>query len=407
VPPAPGRPDKEKEVKFETKIVRAGISPDPTTGSIVPPIYETATYVLPEVGRDRGFDYTRSSNPTRQVLEANLAAIEGGKYGVMYASGMSAVDACSKLLSAGDHVVCSDDVYGGVSRHFNQVLTRYGLTFTYVDTTQPDKVREAIRPETRMLWIESPTNPLLKVTDLEAMAKIAREHDLYYGIDSTFATPVFLRPLEYGADLVMHSTTKYLSGHNQLIGGIVITDRQDIFDSLKFVQKTVGAVPSPFDCWLTLLGLKTLHLRMERHAANAQRVAEFLEAHPQVARVSYPGLPSHPQHDIAKAQMSGYSGMISFELKGGVPAGKTLMNSVKLCSLAESLGAVETMITHPATMTHAEVPVEERVARGLTDGLVRISVGIEDPDDILEDLAQALEQVSPAVGAASGAASRA
>jgi cystathionine beta-lyase/cystathionine gamma-synthase len=405
VPLAPGPLDKGNEVKFETKIVRAGISPDPTTGSIVPPIYETATYVLPEVGRDKGFDYTRSANPTRQVLEANLAAIDGGKQAVMYSSGMSAVDACLKLLSAGDHVVCTDDVYGGVSRHFNQVLTRYGLTFTYVDTTQPEAVRQAIRPETRMLWIETPTNPLLKVTDLEAMGKIAREHDLYYGIDSTFATPVFLRPLEYGADLVMHSTTKYLSGHNQLIGGVVITDRQDIFDSLKFVQKTIGAVPSPFDCWLTLLGLKTLHLRMYRHAENAQRVAEFLEGHPQVARVSYPGLPSHPQHEVAKAQMSGFSGMISFELKGGVPAGKTLMNSVKLCSLAESLGAVETMITHPATMTHAEVPVEERVARGLTDGLVRISVGIEDPDDILEDLAQALEQVSPAVGAVPGAAS--
>jgi cystathionine beta-lyase/cystathionine gamma-synthase len=378
LPLDPGLPDKGDDVKFETKIVRAGISPDPTTGSIVPPIYETATYVLPEVGKNKGFDYTRSSNPTRQVLEGNLAAIEGGKFGVMFASGMSAVDACSKLLSAGDHVVCSDDVYGGVSRHFNQVLSRYGLAFTYVD---------------RMLWIESPTNPLLKVTDLEVMGEIAREHKLYYGIDSTFATPVFLRPLEYGADLVMHSTTKYLSGHNQLIGGAVITDRQDLYDSLKFVQKTIGAVPSPFDCWLTLLGLKTLHLRMHRHAENAQRVAEFLEGHAQVARVSYPGLPSHPQHDVAKKQMSGFSGMISFELKGGVGAGRTLMNSVKLCALAESLGAVETMITHPATMTHAEVPAEERAARGLTDGLVRISVGIEDVDDILEDLAQALKQV--------------
>jgi cystathionine beta-lyase/cystathionine gamma-synthase len=403
VPLAPGPLDKGKEVKFETKIVRAGISPDPTTGSIVPPIYQTATYVLPEVGRDKGFDYTRSANPTRQVLENNLAAIDGGKHGAMFSSGMSAVDACLKLLNAGDHVVCSDDVYGGVSRHFNQVLTRYGLTFTYVDTSQPENVRKAIRPETRMLWIETPTNPLLKVTDLEAMGKIAREHNLYYGVDSTFATPVFLRPLEYGADIVMHSTTKYLSGHNQLIGGVVITDRQDIFDSLKFVQKTIGAVPSPFDCWLTLLGLKTLHPRMYRHAESAQRVAEFLESHDQVQRVSYPGLSSHPQHDVAKAQMSGFSGMISFELKGGVPAGKTLMNGVKLCSLAESLGAVETMITHPATMTHVDVPVEERVARGLTDGLVRISVGIEDADDILEDLAQALKQVSPALaGAASG-----
>ncbi len=377
-------------MKLETRIVRAGIQPDPTTGAVVPPIYQTATYVLPEVGRDLGFDYTRASNPTRQVLEQNLAAIEGGKYGIMFASGMSAVDSCLKILSAGDHVVCTDDVYGGVSRHFNRVLTRFGLSFTYVDTTDPAKVREAIRPETKMLWMETPTNPLLKVSDLKAMGEIAREHDLYYGVDSTFATPVFLRPLEFGADIVMHSTTKYLSGHNQIIGGVVITNRDDIRDTLKFVQKTVGAVPSPFDCWLTLLGLKTLHLRMHRHAESGQRVAEYLESHPKVDRVIYPGLPSHPQHATAKEQMSGYSGMISFELVGGIPAGTTVMNHVKLCSLAESLGAVETMITHPATMTHAEVPDEERRARGLTDGLVRLSVGIEDCDDIVADLDQAL-----------------
>ncbi len=379
-------------MKFATKVVHAGISPDPTTGAIVPPIYETATYVLDEVGQDKGFDYTRSANPTREVLEANLAAVEGGRYGVCYASGMSAVDACLKLLGAGDHVVCSDDVYGGVSRHFNKVLARYGLGFTYVDTSQPETVRQAIRPETRLLWVETPTNPLLKVTDLAAMAAIAREHGLYFAVDSTFATPVFLRPLEYGADMVMHSTTKYLSGHNQIIGGLVVTDRDDIHDELKFVQKTIGAVPSPFDCWLTLSGLKTLHLRMARHAENAQKVAAFLEAHPKVARVAYPGLASHPQHAVARAQMSGFSGMISFELNGGMAAGKALMNGVRLCGLAESLGSVETMITHPATMTHAEVPPEERHARGLSDGLVRLSVGIEDADDIIADLEQALEQ---------------
>ncbi len=378
-------------MKFDTKVVRAGITPDPTTGSIVPPIYETATYVLDEVGRDKGFDYTRSSNPTRQVLEDNLAAIEGGKYGICFASGMSAVDAVSKLLSAGDHMVCSDDVYGGVSRHFNKVLSRYGLSFTYVDTSEPETVRQAIRPETRMLWVETPTNPLLKITDLEAMSGIAKEHGLYFGVDSTFATPAFLRPLEMGADIVMHSTTKYLSGHNQLIGGVIVTDREDINDEMKFIQKTIGAVPSPFDCWLTLAGVKTLHLRMERHAENAQRVAEFLESHAKVARVSYPGLPSHPQHAVAKAQMSGFSGMISFELTGGIAAGTALMNGVELCALAESLGAVETMITHPATMTHAEVPEEDRRARGLSDGLVRLSVGIEDVDDIRGDLEQALE----------------
>lgn len=379
-------------MKFDTKVVRAGIVPDPATGSIVPPIYETATYVLTEVGKDKGFDYTRSSNPTRQVLEQNLAAIDGGKYGVAFASGMSAVDACLKLLSAGDHVVSSDDVYGGVSRHFNNVLARYGLTFSYVNSSDPQAVNEAIRPETKLLWIETPTNPLLKITDLQAMSDIARQHGLYFCVDSTFATPVYLRPLEYGADIVMHSTTKYLSGHNQLIGGVIVTNRQDIYEQMKFIQKTIGAVPSPFDCWLTLLGVKTLHLRMPRHTASAQRVAEFLQGHAKVAKVTYPGLPSHPQHAVAKAQMSGYSGMISFELKGAIAAGKALMNSVKLCSLAESLGGVETMITHPATMTHADVPAAERHARGLSDGLVRLSVGIEDVDDILADLEQALDK---------------
>ena len=377
-------------MKFDTKVVRAGITPDPTTGSIVPPIYETATYVLDEVGKDKGFDYTRSSNPTRQVLENNLAAIEGGQYGVCFSSGMAAVDTCMKLLESGDHVVCSDDVYGGVSRHFNRVLTSYGLGFSYVDTSRPETVRQAVRPETRMLWVETPTNPLLKVTDLGAMAAIAKEHGLHLGVDSTFATPVFLRPLEFGADIVMHSMTKYLSGHNQIIGGVLVTDRKDIFDRFKFIQKTIGAVPSPFDCWLTLSGVKTLHLRMARHAASAQAVAEYLEGHPKVARVVYPGLASHPQHATAKAQMSGFSGMISFELKDGIPAGKAVMNNVKLASLAESLGSVETMITHPATMTHAEVPAEDRQARGLSDGLVRLSVGIEDVGDIIADLDQAL-----------------
>ena len=380
-------------MKFDTRVVRAEIEPDLTTGSVVPPIYQTATYVLPEVGRDKGYDYTRSANPTRQMLEQYLAAIEGGKYGVCFSSGMSAVDSCLKLLSSGDHIICSDDVYGGVSRHFNQILTRYNLHFSYVDTTDPENVKAALKPETKMLWIESPTNPLMKVTDLEAMAEIAKENGLYYGMDSTFATPVFLRPLEFDADMVVHSTTKYLSGHNQLIGGAVITNREDIFEEMKFVQKTIGAVPSPFDCWLTMLGAKTLHLRMSRHSDNAQIVAEFLESHPKVAKVAYPGLPSHPQHEIAKRQMDGFSGMMCFELEGGIPAGKILMNSVELCALAESLGAVETMITHPASMTHADVPEEERHARGLTDGLVRLSVGIEDPEDIVDDLKMALEKV--------------
>lgn len=380
-------------MKFDTKIVRAGIEPDPTTGAIVPPIYQTATYVLPEVGRDLGFDYTRSANPTREILENNLATIEGGRFGTCFSSGMSAVDSVLKLLKKGDHVVCSDDVYGGVSRHFNNILVNYGLTFTYVDSSNPENVENAIRSETKLFWIETPTNPLLKITDLNAISKIAKKHQILFGVDSTFATPVFLRPFEFGADIVMHSTTKYISGHNQIIGGIIITNDEEIQERMKFVQKTIGAVPSPFDCWLTLLGVKTLHLRMHRHASNAQAVAEFLESHPQVEKITYPGLKSHPQYGVAKEQMDGFSGMISFELKGGIPAGTTVMNNVKLCSLAESLGAVETMITHPASMTHVDVPAEERHARGLTDGLVRISVGIEDPEDIIDDLKQALEKV--------------
>jgi cystathionine gamma-lyase len=289
-------------------------------------------------------------------------------------------------------VICSDDVYGGVSRHFNQILVNYDLHFTYVDSSNAANVKNAIRKETKMIWAETPTNPLLKVTDLEAVGKIAKERNLIFGVDSTFATPVFLRPLEFGADLVMHSTTKYISGHNQLIGGMVITNREDLFDKLKFVQKTIGAVPSPFDCWLTLLSVKTLDLRMKKHAENAQSVAEYLENHPKVASVTYPGLASHPMHHVAKEQMSGFSGMISFELHDGILAGKTLMNSVELAQLAESLGSVETMITHPATMTHAEVPEEERMARGLTNGLVRLSVGIENVEDIINDLEMALEK---------------
>ena len=379
-------------MNMDTKVVHAGLKPDPTTGSILPPIYQTATYVLEKVGQDKGFDYTRSSNPTRQTMEEHLAAIDNGKYGAAFASGMAAVDSCLKLLKAGDHVICSDDVYGGVSRHFNQVLVNYDLHFSYVDSSDPVNVENAIQPTTKMIWIETPTNPLLKVTDLEAVGKIAKNHDLIYGVDSTFATPVFLRPLEFGADLVMHSTSKYLSGHNQLIGGVVITNREDLFEHLKFIQKTIGAVPSPFDCWLTILGIKTLDLRMKKHTENAQSVAEFLEGHPKVGTVTYPGLPSHPMHHVAKEQMSGFSGMISFELTGGITSGKKVMNAVQLIQLAESLGSVETMITHPATMTHGDVPKEERLARGLTDGLVRLSVGIENVNDIIHDLEIALEK---------------
>jgi cystathionine gamma-lyase len=382
-------------MKFATKAVRSGIVPDPTTGAIVPPIYQTSTYVLEEVGKNKGYDYTRASNPTRAVLEANLAALDGGKYGVSFASGLSAVDAVTRaFLSPGDHVVSSDDVYGGVSRMFNQIHSRFGLEFTYVDSSTPENVEEAIRPETRMIWLETPTNPLLRVTDLEAVAAIGKKHGIPTAVDPTFATPALLRPLEFGIDMVIHSTTKYISGHNQIIGGAVITNNEDYFEKLKFFQKSIGAVSSPFDCWLTLLGVKTLPIRMEKHSANAMEVAKYLEAHPKVDRVSYPGLPSHPRHEVARRQMSDFSGMITFELVGGIESGRTLMNNVRLCSLAESLGSVETMITHPATMTHADVPREDREARGLTDGLVRISVGIEDVEDIIADLDQALGKVA-------------
>ena len=377
-------------MKFDTKVVRAGIRPDPTTGAIVPPIYQSATYVLEEVGKDKGYDYTRASNPTREMLENNLAALDGGKYGITFSSGMAAVDSMMKLLNTGDHVVCSDDVYGGVSRLYNNLMVNYGISFTYVNSSISQEVEDAIQENTKLIWIETPTNPLLKVTDLAAVGKIAKKHKILYGVDSTFSTPVLLRPLEHGADVTMHSTTKYLSGHNQIIGGVLITNNEELAEKFKFIQKSVGAVPSPFDCWLTLTGIKTLSIRMKRHCENAQSIAEFLENHPSVEKVTYPGLSSHPQYDIAKDQMDGYSGMISMELKNGIPAGISLMNNLNLCSLAESLGSVETMITHPATMTHADVPKEERLARGLTDGLVRLSVGIEDKDDIMEDLDQAL-----------------
>ena len=379
-------------MRFDTRCVRSGSDPDPTTGAIVPPIYQTATYTLQEVGRDQGFDYTRSSNPTRERLETNLAALESAKHGICFASGMSAVDAIFPYLGPGDHVVSGDDVYGGVSRLFNQILHRYGLEFTYVDASDPEKVRRVIRPETKIIWTETPSNPLLKITDLEALAAIAKEHEVLLGVDSTFATPALLRPLEMGADIVMHSTTKYLSGHNQVIGGAVVVDDENLAQHLKFVQKSVGAVPSPFDCWLTLAGIKTLALRMDRHSSSAQQVAEFLEGHEKVERVAFPGLPSHPHHEVASRQMSGFSGMITFELEGGFEAGRRLLNACRMISLAESLGAVETMITHPASMTHAEVPAEERRARGLTDGLVRLSVGIESVEDIIADLDQGLAQ---------------
>ena len=392
-------------MKLDTTAVHAGRKTDPTTGAILPPIYQTATYVLEEVGRLKGFDYTRSANPTRQALEENLAALEGGQFAIAFASGMAAVDSVVRLLSTGDHIVSVDDVYGGVSRLLNEVVALSGITVTYVDTTDVGNLTNALRPETKLVWIETPTNPLLKVTDLDAVGRIAREHGLLLGVDSTFATPCLLRPLEYGADIVIHSTTKYLSGHNQIIGGACITNDPQLAEKLQFLQKTVGAVPSPFDCWLTLLGIKTLPLRVERQCRNARALADYLAASPMVDRVLYPGHSTHPQHDTARAQQSDFGGMITFELKGGYETGVQLLNYLKLISLAESLGAVESMITHPASMTHKSVDREERLQRGLTDGLVRLSVGIEDVGDLMEDLDQAFAQVKVAAPVAHGALS--
>ena len=380
-------------MQFDTLVVHGAFKSDPATGAIVPPIYQTTTYVLDEVGKNRGYDYSRSSNPTRQALEEALALVEGGRYAVAFASGLSAVDAVFRLLKAGDHVVASEDMYGGVTRLMEQVLKPSGLECTYVDTTDAAAIEAAMRPSTKMLWVETPSNPNLRISDLEACRDAARRHHLLFAVDPTFATPVLLRSFDFDADLVVESTTKYLSGHNQIIGGAVIVRDRALCDRLRFLQKAVGAVPGPFDCFLALSGMKTLHLRMARHCGNARRVAPWLESHPAVARVLYPGLPSHPQHETAKRQMKDFSGMITFELKGGFEAGVRLMNRLRLCALAESLGAVETMVTHPASMTHAEVPREHRERCGITDGLVRLSVGIEDPGDIIADLEQALARV--------------
>lgn len=380
-------------MKFDTKVIHAAIKPDTDTGSIVTPIHQTATYVMEKVGQDKGYDYTRSANPTREIMEEHLAALDNGKYGIAFSSGMAAIDSCLKLLKSGDHVICSDDVYGGTYRLFDQLLVNYGIRFSFIDTSFPDQVEKAITSDTRMIWAETPTNPLLKITDLNAISLIAKKNNLIFAVDSTFSTPVFLRPLEFDVDLVMHSTTKYITGHSQLIGGIVITNRKDLANKLRFAQKTIGAVPSPIDCWLTLLGVKTLDVRMKKHEENAIKIAEFLDSHPKVSTLTYPGLPSHPMYDVAKEQMSGFSGMISLELKGGIPAGEKFLNSVKLALLAESLGSVETMVLHPASMTHGDVPKEYRLTHGLSDGLVRISVGIENVDDIINDFKQALDKV--------------
>jgi cystathionine beta-lyase/cystathionine gamma-synthase len=376
--------------RFPTICIHAGQTPDPSTGAIITPIFQTSTYVQEELGKHKGFEYARTQNPTRLALEQNLAAIEGGVAAYAFASGMAAIDAITTLLEAGDHVVVTDNTYGGTFRLFDKVLTKYQLTFSYVDTSQPELVEQAIRPETKMLFVETPTNPVLRLTDLAQIAEIARARNVRLVVDNTFASPCLQRPIEFGADLVMHSTTKYLNGHSDSIGGVVIAARQEDADWLKFIQNAAGAILSPFDSWLVLRGTKTLAVRMKQHNINGQAVAEYLESHPKVKKVIYPGLPSHPQHDLAKRQMRGFGGMLSFDV-GTFEEARRVCNRVRLMSLAESLGGVETLMTHPASMTHASVPPERRAAIGLPDSLVRISVGIEDPQDLIDDLEQALK----------------
>ena len=378
--------------RFSTICLHAGQEPDPSTGAIVTPIYQTSTYVQDELGRHKGFEYARTQNPTRMALERNIAAIESGKAGFAFASGMAAIGAVTTLLSSGDHVVVSDNTYGGTFRLFDKVLTRYQLAFTYVDTSDLQAVERAMTPATRMLFVETPSNPIMALTDLSAVARLAHRHRVRLVVDNTFASPYNQRPIELGADLVLHSTTKYLNGHSDSVGGIVIAVGDEEIEWLTFVQNTEGAILGPFDSWLVLRGTKTLPVRMQAHNVNGLALAEFLNAHPKVKKVFYPGLPSHPQLELARRQMRGFGGMLSFDL-GSLEAARRVLNGVRLISLAESLGGVETLISHPATMTHASVPADRRAALGITDGLVRISAGVEDIDDLREDLTQALRLV--------------
>ncbi|MGH9374230.1 MAG: trans-sulfuration enzyme family protein [Vicinamibacterales bacterium] len=376
--------------RFSTVCIHAGQEPDPTTGAIITPIYQTSTYVQDELGRHKGFEYARTQNPTRLALEQNLAAIELGKAAFAFASGMAAIGAIATMLKSGDHVVVTDNTYGGTFRLFDKVLTRYQIDFSYVDTSQPELIGQAITSRTKMLFVETPTNPVLRLTDLARAADIARTADVRLVVDNTFASPYVQRPIELGADMVVHSTTKYLNGHSDSVGGIVIAVRDDDIDWLRFIQNAEGAILSPLDSWLVLRGTKTLAVRMAQHNINGMAVAEFLSTHPRVRHVIYPGLPAHPQHELAKRQMNGFGGMLSFDL-GTFEGARRVLNRVRLMALAESLGGVETLISHPASMTHASVPPERRAAMGLTDSLVRISVGIEAPEDLIDDLRQALE----------------
>jgi cystathionine beta-lyase/cystathionine gamma-synthase len=384
-----------KNARFSTRCLHAGQNPDPTTGAIITPIYQTSTYVQEALGKHKGYEYARTQNPTREALERNIAAIEGGPgpaVGFAFASGMAAIGAITTLLKAGDHVVVSDNTYGGTFRLFDKVLKKFSLSFSYVDTGDLAAVERAFTPATRMLFVETPTNPIMRITDLAGAAALAKRHNVRLVVDNTFASPAVQRPIEFGADIVVHSTTKYLNGHSDSIGGVVVAVNAEDIEWLRFVQNAEGAILSPFDSWLVLRGTKTLALRMAQHNATGLALALFLEKHPKVKRVYYPGLPSHPQHALAARQMRGFGGMLAFDL-GSLEAARTLLNSVTLHALAESLGGVETLISHPATMTHASVPPEKRQELGITDGLVRISAGLEDVDDLKDDLTQALDRV--------------
>ena len=378
-------------MRFATRAIHVGQEPDPATGATIVPIYQTSTYTQEAPGQHRGYEYSRTANPTRTALEECVASLEGADYGLAFASGLAATIATMSLLSPGDHVVAGNDLYGGTYRLFDKVLpSAGGLEFTYADTTDPGNVESALRSETKMLWIETPTNPMLTLSDIARLSEMAHERGAVVAVDNTFASPYFQNPLALSADIVVHSTTKYMGGHSDVVGGVVVTSNENFYEGIKFYQNAAGGVPGPFDSWIVLRGLKTLAVRMRQHEENALAVAEFLQDHPEVETVNYPGLPSHPQHELAKKQMSGFSGMVSFTLKGGAGAAYAAVQKTEVFSFAESLGGVESLITHPATMTHAAIPREQREARGVTDGLMRLSVGIEDKEDLIADLDRAI-----------------
>ena len=382
----------EMKMKFETALIHAGQEADKETGAVNIPIYQTSTYKQDGIGKDRGWEYSRTGNPTRKALEDCIAALEGAKYGLAYASGLAAeATTCLSLLKKGDHVVSGDDVYGGTYRLFEKVFRKWGLEITYADSKSPASFKKAMRRNTRLIWAETPTNPLLNITDIAALAEIAKKGKALLAVDNTFATPYFQRPIELGADIVVHSSTKYLGGHSDVIGGLMAVADKGVYEEIKFSQNAAGAVPGPWDSWLTLRGIKTLAVRMKAHEANAFAVANYLSSHRAVSKVFYPGLESHPGHALARKQMDGFGGMVSFELKGGRPAAEVFFKKLKIYMLAESLGGVESLACYPATMTHASIPEKQRLERGITAGLVRLSSGIENPDDLIGDLERALK----------------